>query len=337
MLFRSIHDFEVGSFGDIINFVPLLSSLGYDSNNPLSDEIVILEQMGSDIEIKVKDPEIDDYFTLAILKNVNGREWTQQNFLPIGTDPVYLIGTELSEIFISGSGDDVIDGRAGDDKFMSGSGNDELQGGIGNDTFVFDGNLTSDDIVDGGVGYDILFAHSLWNNNSLDGIINFEKLVLGDTLTNVVTQDSLVGDSETFTVDATLIITGDDEGPLLPTDLGGSALTWDGSAETNGSFQILGSALNDTIITGSGADTIVAGDGDDTIVTNGGADTIILEKNLTSSDTIDGGEGLDELQFTDSNAASNDLDGVSNVETITLGNSATSVTTKDSQIGRAHV
>ena len=86
--------------------------------------------------------------------------------------------------------------------------------------------------------------------------------MLGDTLTNVVTQDSLVGDSETFTVDATLIITGDDEGPLLSTDLGGSALTWDGSAETNGSFQIKGSGLNDTIITGSGADTIVASGGE---------------------------------------------------------------------------
>ena len=105
---------------------------------------------------------------------------------------------------------------------------------------------------------------------------------------------------------------------------GTNALTWDGSAETNGSFNITGS---------SQADTIAGGAGDDTIAGGADADTIILDTHLSSSDTIDGGAGTDELRFTDSGSATSDLDGVTNVETVTLGDAATSVTTIDALVG----
>ena len=62
-------------------------------------------------------------------------------------------------------------------------------------------------------------------------------------------------------------------------------------------------------------------------------DTFILDTHLSSSDTIDGGAGTDELRFTDSGSATSDLDGVTNVETVTLGDAATSVTTVDALVG----
>ena len=55
--------------------------------------------------------------------------------------------------------------------------------------------------------------------------------------------------------------------------------------------------------------------------------------NLTSSDTIDGGAGTgDILTFTDGNSASDDLNRVTNVETITLGNADTNVTSVDTLV-----
>ena len=77
---------------------------------------------------------------------------------------------------------------------------------------------------------------------------------------------------------------------------------------------------------------MTAGAGNDTIEGNAGEDTFVLGTNLTSADTIDGGEGADDLQFTDSGLATSDLDRVTNIETVTLGDAATSVTTKDSLV-----
>jgi hypothetical protein len=95
-----------------------------------------------------------------------------------------------------------------------------------------------------------------------------------------------------------------------------------GSTNTPG-LTIDSNAGNDTITaaigssSGNGKDSINAGDGDDVINMGG---------KLTVDDTIDGGAGTDTLTFTDA-GATDDLDNVTNIETITLGNAATTVTT----------
>ncbi len=131
--------------------------------------------------------------------------------------------------------------------------------------------------------------------------------------------------------------------------------TFDGSAETNGSFTVRGGAAIDIITGGSGADTIyggagndstlsggagndtiygdagddtiTAGTGDDTIYGGTGKDTIVLAGNLTAADTIDGGDGVDILQTSSISAAV--LAGVTNVETLQLTTAATATLTAD--------
>ena len=118
--------------------------------------------------------------------------------------------------------------------------------------------------------------------------------------------DALVASGATLTVDGSGLS-------------GTKKLTWDGSAETNGRFNITGGADADTIIGGAGADSITSGSGADSISGGADNDTLVFGVNLTSSDTVDGGSGTgDILTFTDGNSASDDLNHVTNVETITL-------------------
>ncbi|MDB9862582.1 hypothetical protein OAC78_04340 [Litorivicinus sp.] len=42
-------------------------------------------------------------------------------------------GTDESERYVSGGGDDTLDGGRGDDEILAGAGNDTIEGGRGND------------------------------------------------------------------------------------------------------------------------------------------------------------------------------------------------------------
>ena len=55
------------------------------------------------------------------------------------------------------------------------------------------------------------------------------------------------------------------------------SLMWNGSAETNGHFNITGGGGNDTLIGGAGADTIAGGAGNNTMRGGGGADDITCQ------------------------------------------------------------
>jgi len=67
-----------------------------------------------------------------------------------------------------------------------------------------------------------------------------------------------------------------------------------------------------------------------TVLTGGtGADTFIMGTNMDSAVTINGAAGVDVITMTNQTANTNDLDNVTNVETITLGEAATSITSVD--------
>ena len=81
-------------------------------------------------------------------------------------------------------------------------------------------------------------------------------------------------------------------------------------------------------MSGAGNDTIVAGTGNDSLLGGRDDDTFVLAGNLTSDDTISGGDtgtNSDTLTFTDANGAADDLNNVTGIETIRLGNTTTNV------------
>ncbi|HEX8480545.1 MAG TPA: cadherin domain-containing protein [Allosphingosinicella sp.] len=165
-----------------------------------------------------------------------------------------------------------------------GRGADKLTGGAGNDILSFEeGRWQSGDKVAGGAGadtmklkggYTIAFAA-----DSMSGIETLQ-LSVGTPLTSylyaLTMNDGNVAAGQTLKVDGST---------LRATE----TLTFDGSAETDGSFQVLGGAAADSLVGGSGADSLTGGAGNDVIDGRAGADA------------MDGGAG-DDLFFVDNGA-----------------------------------
>lgn len=105
----------------------------------------------------------------------------------------------------------------------------------------------------------------------------------------------------------TLILTDASNASLITTDVNvssgqllvidgstASGFNFNGAAETDGKFSVVGGAGADSIIGGYGADTLLGGAGADSIVGGYGADTLFGGAGI---DTMTGGEGVDIFAF----------------------------------------
>jgi len=174
-----------------------------------------------------------------------------------------------------------------------GGGTDNLLGGSKNDTFYFGENLQfgATDHVDGGVAgtdqlglrgnYTIVFgANQLISIESI-GLVSALDTRFGGLGTaynyNLTMNDGNVAAGVRMTVDAA---------PLR----GAETLTFDGSAEVDGSFRIFGGQGNDTIKGSQGNDLITGGTGADNLYGSGGNDIFnyrtVAESTSASRDTI---------------------------------------------------
>jgi hypothetical protein len=145
-----------------------------------------------------------------------------------------------------------------------------LTGGAGNDTFDFTASgvvFSSADSVNGGAGSDTLKIGKVTTTTALAKVTNVETLSFANQASvAITTPDSLVASgAPPLIVDASAL-TGD------------NTFTWDGSAETDGAFNITSGSSNATITGGSGNDTITVGRGTNVIDGGAGTNTITLGK-----------------------------------------------------------
>jgi hypothetical protein len=186
------------------------------------------------------------------------------------------------------SGNDNLDGTRQDDVFKMGRGGDDTAiGKGGNDTFRLNAAFTAADSLQGGDGVDMLSLRGDYSAGVVFGVatatsIEAFKLAKGFDY-NLTTHDTTVDHRDVLTVDASALAAGDQ-------------LIFDGSAETDGEFNITA---------GAGDDHITGGEGfDEFHLEHGGTDTVIGGKRnnlfyfgdtLTAGDTVDGGKGGDQL------------------------------------------
>lgn len=190
-------------------------------------------------------------------------------------------GTSGNDIFNMALAADTIVGNGGTDTVnIAGAFNNRVTLGAGNDTINFAAaTLTNGDTVDGGAGADTLNIVDDTAVTDLDNVTNVETINITNTSASLYTTvDALVAAGATLTVNA----------------LAAFDLTFNGAAETNGSFVITGNAGADTITGGALADTIDGGTGADSIT--GGAGNDVLTGGLLS-DTIAGGAGSDTINL----------------------------------------
>jgi prepilin-type processing-associated H-X9-DG protein len=187
-------------------------------------------------------------------------------------------------LLTGGMGNDVLSGGAGNDTFaLDLGGDDTAVGGAGTDVFNLGGALTATDRINGGSGKDTVSLRGDYSGGlTFAGttMLNVEKLTLGSHHSyNFTTADNTVANGATLTVDGAV--------------LGGhDSLTFDGSAETNGSFVLLGGAGRDNLTGGLGNDVFTGGADVDTITGNGGSDIFsydhVSDSTSTGSDVLHG-------------------------------------------------
>jgi RTX calcium-binding nonapeptide repeat (4 copies) len=232
--------------------------------------------------------------------------------------------------FTGTSGDDNITGTSGDDTFdMRQAGNDTVQGAAGNDLFLFGGFLTAADSIDGGAGADVLRLAGDYSAGLTLGattLVNVETIQLnaGDSY-NITTNDANVAAGTTMKVDAHTLGAGD-------------SLTFNGTAESDGKFQITGGAGNDNLTGGANKDIfILTSGGIDFANGRDGDDLFQMGATFTAAEQINGGSGNDTVQlagdYTGTHAVVFNSTSMTNVETLQLaaGNSY-NLTTNDATV-----
>jgi Ca2+-binding RTX toxin-like protein len=232
---------------------------------------------------------------------------------------------------IGGTGNDNLTGGANADTFhLEQGGADSALGGGGNDTFYLGSAFTAQDTIGGGAGTDTVILAGTgtpsvtFSSTTMTGV---EKLVLGSghsyTLT---TDDATVGAGQALTVDGSHL-------------LAANALVFNGSAETDGSFVILGGRGNDVLTGGANIDTFhLENGGADTVQGGGGNDRIFMGASLTAADQIDGGAGTDMVVLNGATAVTFNATTITNVEQISLvAGHSYSLTTNDATVAAGHL
>jgi len=178
---------------------------------------------------------------------------------PASANDYFATGGALSDTFTlgnDGTPTNVISGGGGDDTLTMTAPNQvgfQFDGGADNDTLAFTGGGT----VDG----------------SISRFTNVETLSLDDHNWNVTSQDFNVSGGATLLVDGTALT-------------GPHSISFNGSAETDGSFGLKGGAGDDSLTGGAQADNFLGGFGADTLTGGGGADTFFYTAAIQSTSTI---------------------------------------------------
>ncbi|MGH6871065.1 MAG: beta strand repeat-containing protein, partial [Rhizomicrobium sp.] len=238
------------------------------------------------------------------------------------------VAANRSLAFIAGAGDDALTGSAGADSFdLTHGGNDTVHGGGGNDSFVLGATLTAADAIDGGSGSDSVSLNGNYSAGLTLGagtLTNVETLTLlqSGSAYSLATNDGTVAASAVLTVDASALT---------------SALTFNGGAETDGSFAITAGTGNDTLTGGAQADTFdLSRGGEDLAEAGGGNDTFEMGSALSAGDALDGGAGNDTVILDGHYSQTLTAGNFNSIETLSLSAGHTySFTSVDANVGPA--
>jgi Ca2+-binding RTX toxin-like protein len=144
----------------------------------------------------------------------------------------------------------------------------QIVGGKSDDTFTLTAidNQINGVNLNGNDGNDTLTVKVGAIAAALNGVTNVETIIFKEAAANtaIATVDTLVASGATLTVDASSFTT--------------KTLTFNGAAETNGSFKITGGAGLDGLTGGARADTLIGGGGTDNLTGGGGNDQFLLNK-----------------------------------------------------------
>ncbi|HEX8449633.1 MAG TPA: calcium-binding protein, partial [Allosphingosinicella sp.] len=215
----------------------------------------------------------------------------------LGANVESLTGTASTGQSLRGNALDnaVTGGAGGDTLLLQDGGVDKVSGNGGNDTVYFGAALTAADQANGGsdVGGDTLILQGDYSAGLTFGaatMTGFEYLhVLSRTNTRFGASSAAPNQYNLTIADANVAA-----GAFLTVDAGNLAanetLVFDGSAETDGRFWLVGGAGADRLTGGSGRDALQGGAGADTLIGGLGGDYYIADDSDIIVEAADGGD-----------------------------------------------
>jgi Ca2+-binding RTX toxin-like protein len=182
--------------------------------------------------------------------------------------------TDGSYYFYDGAGNDILIGGAQTDYLNAyAGGNDKLYGNGGDDRFNMQDQLTSQDHIDGGAGFDEVDIYGDYSGGltfKAGTMINVEDLFLAAGHSyKLVMNDGNVAAGQTLTITGGLLNIGD-------------TLVADASAETDGHYILEGGSGDDMLIGGQAGNTFIGNFGLDRM-TAGNGDDIFTYASVTDS------------------------------------------------------
>ena len=199
-----------------------------------------------------------------------------------------ILGGAGADTLSGNAGDDTLDGGDGDDTLIGGGGGDSLLGGDGDDELI--GNA-GDDILDGGIGFDRQFGgagddYFVGADDASD-----DEFFGGDDPGDLVSTalGSLSGSDTVDYSAATENITVSLAGNIAS----GDSIGEDGLIDID---TVIGTGNGDTMTGGAGADTLIGGGGND-VLSGAGGDDRFMGGLDAGDDSINGGTGLDTLDY----------------------------------------
>ncbi|HEY0043358.1 MAG TPA: calcium-binding protein [Allosphingosinicella sp.] len=213
------------------------------------------------------------YILPAFVENLTGTSASDQG----------VRGNALNNVVVMGSGHDLV--------VLDDGGNDSVSGGAGNDFIYYGATFAAGDSVDGGSGSDTV---GLLGNYNLAltaaALTGVEQLALytgssgggGSAFSyTITTHDSNVASGQQLFVNAVTLAAGE-------------TLVFNGSAETNGRFKVVGGRANDIIAGGAKNDNLAGEAGSDTLYGLAGNDSLY---GGDGGDLLNGGVGSDTFLY----------------------------------------
>jgi Ca2+-binding RTX toxin-like protein len=211
-------------------------------------------------------------------------------------------GNVLANDITMGAGNDLI--------VLDQGGSDTARGGGGNDFFYIGAAFDAGDSIDGGDGVDtvgLLGSYQLTlGATSLQGVERLATYSAGSAQGAVPNHYAFIAHDATVAAGAELAVIG-------TSLLANETLVFDGSAETDGRFNLMGGRGADTLTGGAGADKIRGGLGADTLRGGAGKDVFAYQSVADSAgaaaDTIVDFEAIDRINLIAIDADGNALNG----------------------------
>jgi serralysin len=195
-----------------------------------------------------------------------------------------LVGNAVDNVLKSGAGNDVIRIHLG--------GNDTVDAGDGIDSIYAGGAFDAGDTVDGGTNRDSLILQGNYANGVTFGTGTVSNITGIESISLLAGNNTVFGDTagNSYSYNLTMLDSNVAQGALMKVNAfflrAGENFTFNGAAETDAGYQILGGLGVDTLTGGSQGDVFVFGhDGrfgsGDTVVGGGGYDVVYLRGDYT--------------------------------------------------------